>query len=70
MIKNRVGIGVYYFLLYEGDISMYMTIECKCQVILTDNGYNDFNMWTHLGCKNASRMFDLLKKRHPFWRGD
>ncbi len=41
----------------------YMTVEYKWQVILTDSGYTDFNTWVPLGCKIASRMFDLLKKK-------
>ncbi len=36
----------------------YMTVEYKWQVILTDSGYTDFNMWVSLGCKIASRMLD------------
>ncbi len=41
----------------------YMSVENKWQIILTDSGYTDFNMWVPLGCKIASRVFDLLKKR-------
>ncbi len=41
----------------------YMAVEYKWQVILTESGYNDFNMWVPLECKIASRMFDLLRKR-------
>ncbi len=48
----------------------YMTVEYKWQVILTDSGYTDFNMWVRLGCKIASRMFDLLKKMKALCRGD
>ncbi len=51
----------------------YMTIENKWQVILTESGDTDFNiiMWVPLGCKIASRMFDLLRKKKALWcRGD
>ncbi len=48
----------------------YMTIEYKWQVLLTDSGYTDFDMWVHLGCKITRRMFDLLKKKKAFCRGD
>ncbi len=48
----------------------YMTVEYKWLVILTDSGYIDFNMWVPLGCKIASRMFDLLKKKKALCRGD
>ncbi len=41
----------------------YMTVEYKWQVILADSGYTDFNMWVPLGCKIASRMFDLIRKK-------
>ncbi len=40
-----------------------MIDEYKWQLILTDSGYTDFNMWVPLGCKIASKMLDLLKKR-------
>ncbi len=48
----------------------YMTVEYKLQVILTDSAYTDFNMWIPLGCKIASRMFDLLKKKKALYRRD
>ncbi len=50
----------------------YMTIENKWQVILTESGDTDFNiiMWVPLGCKIASRMFDLLRKKKVLCRGD
>ncbi len=47
-----------------------MTVEYKWQVILTDSGFTDFNMWVPLGCKIASRMFDLLKKKKALCRRD
>ncbi len=43
--------------------------EYKWQVILTESGYYDFNMWVPLGCKIVRRMFDLLKKK-TMCRGD
>ncbi len=51
----------------------YMTVESveyKWQVCLTDSGYTDFNMWVPLGCKIASRMFDLLKKKKALCKRD
>ncbi len=48
----------------------YMTVEYKWQVILTNSVYTDFNMWVPLGCKIASRMFDLLKKKKALCRRD
>ncbi len=48
----------------------YMTVEYKWELILTDSGYTDFNMWVPLGCKIASRMFDLLMKKKALSRGD
>ncbi len=48
----------------------YVTVEYKLQVILTDSGYTDFNMRLPLGCKIASRMFDLLRKKKALCRGD
>ncbi len=48
----------------------YMIVEYKWQVILTDSGNTDFNMWVPLGCKIASRMFDLLKKKKALCRRD
>ncbi len=37
-----------------------MTIEWKWQVILTVNGYNDFNMWAPPGCKIAKKTNNCL----------
>ncbi len=48
----------------------YMTVEYKWQVILIDSSYTDFNMCVPLGCKIASRMFDLLRKKKALCRGD
>ncbi len=48
----------------------YMTVEYKWQVILTDSGNTNFNMWVPLRCKIASRMFDLLRKKKALRRGD
>ncbi len=48
----------------------YMIVEYKWQVILTDSGYTDFNMWVSLGCKIASRMFGMLKKKKALCRRD
>ncbi len=48
----------------------YMTIECKWQVILTDKGYNDSNMWVPLECKNDITMFHMLKKKKSLCTGD
>ncbi len=48
----------------------YMTVEYKWQVILTDSGYTDFNMFMPLGCMIASRMFDPLRKKKALCRGD
>ncbi len=48
----------------------YMTVEYKWQVILTDIGYTDFNMWVPLECTIASRIFDLLKKKKALCRRD
>ncbi len=48
----------------------YMTVEYKWEVMLTDSGYTDFNMWVPLGSKIASRMFDLLKKKKALCRRD
>ncbi len=47
-----------------------MAVEYKWQVILTDSGYTDFNMWVPLGCKIASRILDLLRKKKTLRRGD
>ncbi len=47
-----------------------MTVEYKWQVILNDSDYTDFNMLVPLGCKIASRMFDLLRKKKALCRGD
>ncbi len=41
----------------------YITVEYKWQVMLTDSGYSDFNIWVPLCCKIAGRMFVLLKKK-------
>ncbi len=48
----------------------YMTVEYKWQVIFTDTGYTDFNMWVPLGCTITSRMFDLIKKKKALFRSD
>ncbi len=48
----------------------YMTVEYKWKVFLTNIGYTDFSMWVPLGCKIASRMFDLLKKKKALCRRD
>ncbi len=48
----------------------YITVEYKWQVILTHTGYTDFNMWVTLGCKIASRIFDLPTKTKALCRGD
>ncbi len=48
----------------------YMTVEYKWQVILTDSGYTDFNMWEPLGCKIASIMIVLLRKKKALCRVD
>ncbi len=48
----------------------YITVEYKWQVILTDRGYIDFNMWVPLGFKIASRIFDLLRKKKSLCRED
>ncbi len=48
----------------------YMTVEYKWQVILTDSGYTNFNIWMPLGCNIASRMFDMPRKKKALCRGD
>ncbi len=46
----------------------YMTVEYKWQVMLTDSGYSDFNIWVPLCCKIAGRIFDLLTKNKALCR--
>ncbi len=71
MFKNDVN-GMFNYVCQDIliDNFEYMTVEYKWQVIKTDSSYTDFNMWVPLGCKIASRMFDLLKKKKALCRRD
>ncbi len=40
----------------------YMTVKYRSVVIVTHNGYNDFNESMSLSCKAVSKMLAQLKK--------
>ncbi len=72
MFKNDVNYIMFNYVCKDIliDNFEYRTVEYKWQVILTDSGYTNFNMWVPLRCKIASRMFDLLTKKKALCRGD